>query len=78
MIEIHDIKTIERNIKKARNKKASAEGAIKVLLKQLKDNHNLDSVEDAEVFVEKEERRLAAEEKKLNKKLDVLKDECGL
>ena len=73
-----DIADMKNQINTAKRSHDQAEGAIKTYMKQLKDNHDLHSLNDAKKFIDKETIALSEMDSEIVAEFAVLRDRTGI
>lgn len=69
---------IKSNIEEAKKKQSEAEGALKQLLKELKENHGIKDAKEAKKMIAEFEAKIEKFNKSIKKKLVVLEEKYDL
>jgi predicted metal-dependent hydrolase len=74
---IKELETLSKKIEEAKHKKSSCEGRQLEILKQLKNKYDVDTIDEAEVLLEKYQQKMEALDKKIKIKFAELKTKLG-
>jgi uncharacterized iron-regulated protein len=74
---IAELNLLSKKIEEAKHKKASCEGRQMEILKQLKNKYDVETIEKAEVLLEKYQHKMDILEKKIKNKFAELKEKLG-
>jgi len=74
MEPIEYLTALKAKIDKAKEKKARLEGNLEVLHKKLKENFDVDTVEEAEELLEKKNKQLEMKRTRLDRSVKALQD----
>jgi predicted metal-dependent hydrolase len=74
---IKELESLSKKIEEAKHKKSSCEGRQLEILKQLKNKYDVDTIDEAEVLLEKYQQKMEALDKKIKIKFAELKTKLG-
>ena len=74
MNQIEYLTTLKSKVEKAKEKKARLEGNLEMLFKKLKEEFDVDTLEEAQELLEKKQKQLEMKQTRLDRSVKALKD----
>jgi ribosomal 50S subunit-associated protein YjgA (DUF615 family) len=74
---IKELESLSKKIEEAKHKKSSCEGRQLEILKQLKNKYDVETIEEAEILLEKYQQKMEVLDKKIKTKFAELKAKLG-
>ena len=74
MNQIEYLTTLKSKVEKAKEKKARLEGNLEMLFKKLKEEFDVDTLEEAQELLDKKQKQLEMKQTRLDRSVKALKD----